>query len=216
MISIDLHTHSVGSPDGSITVDDYRRMLSENTLQYIAITDHDTIEAACAIQSRLGQNIIIGEEITTTEGEIIGLFLKERITPQQTALATAKAIKAQGGLVYIPHPFETVRKGITRTALDTISQLVDIVEVNNGRAVFQNKGPQAATWAKLNNKAVCASSDAHGAKGLGATYTQIAEAPTVKNLVEQLQNGRLATKRPPLSSLLYPKLNRVRGKLKRK
>lgn len=216
MISIDLHTHSFGSPDGSISVDDYASQLTSDTLRYIAITDHDTIEAAVAIQSRLGKQIIIGEEITTTEGEVIGLFLKARILPGQTALATAKAIKSQGGLVYIPHPFETVRKGITKTALDQITQQVDIVEVNNGRAVFQNKGPQAATWAKLNNKAVCASSDAHGAQGLGTTFTSITEVPTAQNLVEQLRSGRMTTKRPPLTSLLYPKLNRVRGKLKRK
>lgn len=215
MVAIDLHTHSIGSPDGSLTAADYASALKAG-LEYIAITDHDSIAQAQAIQKELGGRVIIGQEVTTTQGELIGLFLTERVTPGKSALQTAKAIHAQGGLVYVPHPFETVRKGIPRSVLDTITQHVDIVETHNGRAVFQNKGPLAATWARLNNKVVCASSDAHGRLGLGATLTTIDQPPTAKNLVAQLADGQLTLKRPPIYSLLYPKLNRFRGTIRRK
>lgn len=216
MIKIDLHTHSFGSPDGSITTEQYQQILVDGNLDMIAITDHDEIQAAKEIQSKLGDKIIVGQEITTTEGEITGLFLTDLVKPGLSALATVKAIKEQDGLVYVPHPFETVRKGITREILDQITDYVDIVEVHNGRAFFQNKGPKAAVWARLNNKSVAASSDAHGQKGLGTSFTILPKLPSKETLVELLKAGRVTTGKPPVSSLLYPKLNRLRGKLSSK
>ena len=215
MIKIDLHTHSVGSPDGGITLEEYSRLLDDKVLDMIAVTDHDSIEQALIIQSKLGPRIIIGEEITSLEGEIIGLFLNQKVEPGLSAIKTVQAIKSQGGLVYIPHPFETVRKGITQSAIDSISDEIDIVEVYNGRAVFQNKGPQALTWARLHNKIGAASSDAHGLKGIGTTYSSVESVPTKESFLEVLKTVRLTTKRPPLLSLFYPKYNRFRAKIKK-
>jgi len=215
MIKIDLHTHSVGSPDGGITLEEYARLLDDNVLDMIAVTDHDSIEQAIIIQSKLGPRIIIGEEITSLEGEIIGLFLNQKVEPGLSALQTVQAIKSQGGLVYIPHPFETMRKGITKSAIDSIADEIDIVEVYNGRAVFQNKGPQALTWARLNNKIGAASSDAHGLKGVGTTYSSVETVPVKESFLEVLKTARLTTKRPPLLSLFYPKYNRFRAKIKK-
>ena len=215
MIKIDLHTHSVGSPDGGITIKEYSRLLDDKVLDMIAVTDHDSIEQALAIQNKLGPRIIIGEEITSLEGEIIGLFLKQKVEPGLSALQTVQAIKSQGGLVYIPHPFETVRKGITQSVIESISDEIDIVEVYNGRAVFQNKGPQALTWARLHNKIGAASSDAHGLKGVGTTYSSVESVPAKESFLEVLKTARLTTKRPPLLSLFYPKYNRFRDKIKK-
>ena len=215
MIKIDLHTHSVGSPDGGITLEEYSRLLDDKVLDMIAVTDHDSIEQALIIQSKLGPRIIIGEEITSLEGEIIGLFLNQKVEPGLSAIKTVQAIKSQGGLVYIPHPFETVRKGITQSVIDSISDEIDIVEVYNGRAVFQNKGPQALTWARLHNKIGAASSDAHGLKGIGTTYSSVESVPTKESFLEVLKTVRLTTKRPPLLSLFYPKYNRFRAKIKK-
>ncbi len=211
-----MHSHSDKSPDGGIDLDEYLLLFTKDKLDYIAITDHDSISGAVKAQKRIGERIIIGQEITTKQGEIIGLFINTKIKPGQDAFAAAKEVKEQGGLVYIPHPFETVRQGISKETLNGISDLVDIVEVFNGRAVFQNKGPEAATWAKLNNKVTCASSDAHGILGIGTCYTTISEPPTAANLVKQLRTAKLTTMHPPLYTLLYPKLNRLRGKLKLK
>ena len=215
MIKIDLHTHSVGSPDGGITAEEYGRLLDDKVLDMIAVTDHDSIEQALVIQNKLGPRIIIGEEITSLEGEIIGLFLKQKVEPGLSALQTVQAIKSQGGLVYIPHPFETVRKGITQSVIESISDEIDIVEVYNGRAVFQNKGPQALTWARLHNKIGAASSDAHGLKGVGTTYSSVESVPNKESFLEVLKTARLTTKRPPLLSLFYPKYNRFRDKIKK-
>jgi predicted metal-dependent phosphoesterase TrpH len=216
MFKIDLHSHSIGSPDGGIQPDQYAQIFEDNLLDYIAITDHDSIVFAQRIKESLGNRIIIGEEITTHQGEIIGLFLTDLVRPNQSALKTAQAIKDQGGLVYIPHPFETIRKGITKLDLERIANLVDIVEVYNGRAFVQNRGPEAATWARLNDKATAASSDAHGQKGVGSAYSTIKEEPSADNLAKQLKLAHHSMQRPPIKTLLYPKANRVLKKLGRK
>lgn len=214
MIKIDLHTHSVYSEDGSLGEEHYVKLLKDKTLDCIAITDHDEIAFAVEMQKLHPEQIIVGEEITTKQGEIIGLYLNSKIEPNQDIKQAVKQIKQQGGLVYIPHPFETVRSGVMKTTLDSIKEDVDIVEAHNGRAIFQNKGPEATTWARLNNKVIASSSDAHGPSGIGTCYTKIKEHPTKENLIKQLQMGRLETSRPPLTSLLYPKINRIRVKLK--
>jgi len=212
---VDLHTHSYGSSDGGLKLSDYQALLTTNKLDYIAITDHDRIDIAQEINASLGHKIIVGQEITTREGEIIGLFLSSAIAPKLSARETALAIKDQGALVYIPHPFETVRKGITRSTLDGIADLVDIVEVHNGRAVFQNKGPEATVWARLHNKVGAASSDAHGIRGVGTSYTTITDVPSARSLAKLLEKGHLDVKHPPILSLLYPKYHRLRDKLKK-
>jgi predicted metal-dependent phosphoesterase TrpH len=210
---IDLHTHSTGSPDGGISLDDYRAALDKNQLDCIAITDHDHIATAQVIQRRLGsERIIVGDEISTTDGELIGLYLSELVPAGLSAQQTAEHIRNQGGLVYAPHPFETVRHGVSQETLDAISELVDIVEVNNGRAVFQNRSAQANDWAKDHKKPGAASSDAHGKRGLGTTYTVVESLPSKENLCDLLHGAALIYGRAPWLSLLYPKYHRLRKK----
>lgn len=216
MFKVDLHTHSSASPDGGITPGQYQAVLDSGLLDAIAITDHNEVSMALALQKQLGDRIIVGEEIMTTHGEIIGLYLTEKVPAGLSPHETVKRIKDQDGLVYIPHPFETVRKGIHPKALDEIADFVDIVEVCNGRAYVQNKSAQAVVWAKFNQKDGAASSDAHGQKGLGRTYSDLPEMPTRENLMALLDRAVLRTKRASFQSLLYPKYHRMRKKLGRK
>lgn len=213
MFKVDLHTHSSASPDGGITPDQYQNALESGVLDVVAITDHNSIDLAVAMQKQLGDKIIVGEEIMTNRGEIIGLFLEERIKPGLSPLDTVRQIKDQKGLVYIPHPFETIRKGMHESALEEIADYIDVVEICNGRAFAQNHGSKAVVWAKLNQKDGAASSDAHGFKGLGKTYSDLSEMPTKENLMSLLDHAVLRTSRPSLRSLLYPKYHRFRKKL---
>jgi len=210
MYKVDLHTHSIASPDGSLNEDNYRKMLETGRLDCIAVTDHNTIAFAKELHANLGDRIIVGEEITTLDGEIIGLFLTKPVKPGMSAADTVRAIKQQGGLVCIPHPFETVRKGIPIVVLDAIADRVDMIEVRNGRAVFQNKSRQAEAWATEHRVAGVASSDAHGWHGWGRTYTTVAEMPTRGTLVKLLANATYKVGLPGIRGVLYPKLNRIR------
>ena len=209
MPRIDLHTHSIVSPDGSLTDAHYAAMLASGRLDYIAVTDHNRIDFAAALQAQLGKQIIIGEEVTTTEGEIIGLFLRELVPAGLSAYQTAVQIHEQGGLVYVPHPFETVRKGISLQTLTAIADLVDIIEIYNGRTL-QNRGKRAAVWAQTHKVAAAASSDAHGTRGWGKTCSIIDVPPTVTGLVKALRSATYDTRSVGVVGRLYPKYNRLR------
>jgi predicted metal-dependent phosphoesterase TrpH len=207
-MKIDLHTHSIASHDGSLKTEDYRRMLDAGQLDCIAVTDHNVISFAKQLNEELGHQIIIGEEISTLDGEIIGLYLQEAIRPGLSAAATVQAIKKQGGLVYIPHPFETVRKGIKKATLDSISKDVDIIETQNGRAIFQNKSEQAIAWATEHKIPGIASSDSHGWHGWGRTYSIVSAIPTRATLVDLLSQAQTRFGSPGIRGVLYPKFNR--------
>lgn len=213
MFKIDLHTHSSHSHDGGVSAVQYEKVLSTGLLDMVAITDHNEIDFALGMHAQLGDKIIVGEEIMTTHGEIIGLFLTKRIPANLTPIETVREITAQGGLVYIPHPFETFRKGLDPKTLEEITDHVDILEVCNGRAFLQNRSAQAVVWARLNAVVSAASSDAHGIKGLGKTYSNVRELPTKDTLKALLATGVLATGHPSLQALLYPKYHKIRKKL---
>lgn len=212
-VKVDFHTHSALSPDGALTAQNYRRALERGRLDCIAVTDHNETDFALELHKAFGDRIIVGEEITALEGEIIGLFLAETIAPNQSVAETIEAIHAQGGLVYVPHPFETVRKGVAAPVLDAVAKQVDIVEVYNGRAVFQNRSDQASDWAVRHNVPAAAGSDAHGPAGWGRTYTELAAMPTRDTLIALLQDATYTRGFPGLRGIGYPKLNRLRKKL---
>lgn len=210
MIKLDLHTHSIISPDGGIGESDYKKLLGKKILDCIAITDHNQIDFAQKLHKKFGGKIIVGEEITTTDGEIIGLFLKEVIQPGLSAKETAQLIHNQGGLVYIPHPLETLRKGIQLPILEQIIGIIDIVEVFNGRGKWRGKSKEANEFTKKYHFTCAASSDAHGFYGVGETYTEIKELPTVSTLKDLLSNGIVRKEYAPLWTFLYPSINRMK------
>ena len=212
---VDLHTHSVASPDGGITLRQYRKALETGVLDCIAITDHNRIDFATHAKASLGERIIVGEEILTMLGEIIGLFLEKPVKPGLSPEATIKAIKQQGGIVYIPHPFETIRKGLHPATLELIQGDVDILEACNGRAFLQNRSHQALVWSKLNHVAPAASSDAHGFQGLGRTFSVLDDIPNRDTLTALLKGGTLQAQRPKFRGLLYPKYNKVKKLIKK-
>ena len=211
MKKIDLHTHSEASRDGGITAEQYAYILRNEILDVIAITDHDRIDFALGMQKALGADkIIVGEEITTSQGEIIGLYLEEKVDPGMSAQETIDAIKLQDGIVYIPHPFEKVRKGLQEDILTALIDDIDIIEGYNGRAFAQNFSQKTLAIAKQHDIPAAASSDAHGSKGVGSTYTTLKQQPTRHSLCALIARGHLVTGKPPYYTLLFPKINRFK------
>lgn len=213
MIKIDLHTHSIISPDGagSITASHFEQYLRDGILDCIAITDHNEVRFAQMMKKKWGEKIIVGEEITTADGEMIGLFLKQKIEPGFSAKETAKKIHQQGGLVYIPHPFETLRKGMQIPVLEELVNDIDIFEVFNGRGKFRGKTKEAELFAQTYNLIGAASSDAHGVRGVGRTFSIIEKIPTRSTLVSLLKGGTLEKKYAPFIAYLYPVTNRIKS-----
>jgi hypothetical protein len=214
MINIDLHTHSQASPDGSLTEANYRTMLDSGLLDYIAITDHNTAEFAIKLHKKFGDRIIVGEEIRTAKGEIIGLYLQKTVPSMMSPQETVAEIRRQGGLVCIPHPFENVRRGMQAKDLDDIADEVDMIEVHNGRAVFQNKSKDAYAWAKAHNCLGVANSDSHAVPGWGTTYTSVPgerdNGLSKQILLQLLGSATYQTGFPGVKAVLYPKLNKFK------
>lgn len=211
-VKVDFHTHSVASPDGAITQQQYKQMLEKGSLDCIAVTDHNTIDLALELHAELGDKIIVGEEITTRKGEMIGLFLTKEVPAMLPLEDTIKLIKEQGGLVYVPHPFETVRKGIDAHELARIAHDIDIIEVHNGRAVFQNRSKDAVKWSEECGVPGAAGSDCHGIAGWGRTYTSLDAMPSRENLLELMKAATLNYASPGVRGVLYPKVNRLQKK----
>ncbi len=143
-------------------------------LDALAITDHNRIEGAFELAKRAPFPVIIGEEIRTSEGEIIGYFLNEWIPRGLSPEETIGRIRAQGGLVNIPHPFDSVRGSvIKRDALYRVAPLADMIEVLNGRVLRGGENKMAEDYARQLGKPAVAGSDAHIPYEIGTAYIEI-------------------------------------------
>jgi len=128
---LDLHNHTHHSYDAQIQAADYERAHAAGLVDVVAITDHNTITGALELRERASFPVIVGQEIDTADGELIGLFLEEPVPAGLPAIETAERIRAQGGLVYLQHPFyrlvrgrmrDTVRKSCGAAACSTSSR----------------------------------------------------------------------------------------------
>jgi len=174
-VRVDCHLHTVASGDANLTLEQLAVRARENALDVVCVTDHNETAAAVAASALdLGVRIVVGEEIRTPDGDVIGLFLTERI-PYVLPLAEVVArIRAQGGLVYVPHPFDQGRSSMG----DVLPRLceqgdVDVIEVFNAKIFDQALNDQAAALAAAYGLPAGAGSDAHDADGVGAAYLEM-------------------------------------------
>lgn len=209
---IDLHTHSIISYDGGIDEKGYQRILESGILDVVTITDHNEISFAQKLKVKLGEKIIVGEEIDTSDGQLIGLFLEEKIEPGLSPKQACRQIHEQGGIVYAPHPFEAIRLSMQRVVLENIVKDVDIIEVFNARGVMRGKPAEAQAFAEQFGLAMAASSDAHGIRGLGTSYSIAEQLPESKTIVHLLNNANFKKKYAPLLTYFSPKFNSLKRK----
>lgn len=212
-VAIDLHTHSIISQDGSLTEQDYADIITHKKLHVLAITDHNTISFAEILKKKYPDAIIIGEEISSGEGDIIGLYLTKRIPPHLGIKETAKQIHHQGGLVLVPHPFERYRSSISLETLKKHLSSVDIIESFNARSKLKRAVHNASLFATENNIPHVANSDAHCKRGIPSAYTILKQYPTQQTLIKLLQSGRTVNTYAPLLTYLCPAMNRLRHRL---
>ena len=197
--------HTRFSPDSLMEPERLVSRCMETGLDCVAITDHNTIDGALEVQRLASFRVIVGEEIKSQGGEIIGLFLQEAIPRGLPSLETVKRIKEQGGLVSVPHPFDHFRRSvIDRQALQDILPYVDIVEAFNARNALQGDNQKALELALEHGILTSAVSDSHTPVEVGRTYVDIPDFDgTPAGLREALAQGNLVRRQiTPLIHLL--------------
>jgi predicted metal-dependent phosphoesterase TrpH len=176
---LDLHVHTSASFDSIASPESVVRAAAGRGLTHLAITDHDRIDGAIAareIARRIYPDltVIVGQEVKTTGGDLIAAFLERPISSGLPPVEAIAEIRAQGGLVGIPHPFDRFRSSLlTNQLLSTIAPLVDWVEVHNARIMVGDGNQRAATFAKANGLPGVAVSDAHSAIEIGVAYLAV-------------------------------------------
>ena len=170
-ILADLHMHTTWSHDCSIDVDELIDHAEAEGLGAIAVTDHNVFGGALeAVERARGRGLIVipGEEVKTDgQGEVIGLFLKEEIPKGMSFGETVEAIRAQGGLVYVPHPFDRLHAIPDPATLHRHLAEIDVFEVYNARLLFEGYNDEALRFARKYNLTAGAGSDAHVLQGVG-------------------------------------------------
>jgi glycosyltransferase involved in cell wall biosynthesis len=168
----DFHIHSHHSKDCVMPVADILERAREVGLDVIAITDHDSVAGGLEAREsadRYGVRVIVGEEVKTSQGEVIGLFLEETIPGGMTFAATVSAIREQGGIVYVPHPFDRLHTIPSPQVLRANVSDIDVVEVFNSRLAFPGFNELAERFAQRYRLPAAAGSDAHVLPGIGTT-----------------------------------------------
>jgi predicted metal-dependent phosphoesterase TrpH len=172
---IDLHCHTSASFDSLSDPRKVVRAAASRGLTHLVITDHDRIAGALVARDAApaGLTVIVGEEIRTTGGDLIGAFLERAVPPGLSPEAAVAAVREQGGLVGIPHPFDRMRGSLLREAqTDQLATLVDWVEVHNARLVGGGN-ERAALFAREHGLPGVAVSDAHSVLEVGVAYTAL-------------------------------------------
>jgi len=187
----DFHIHTRYSRDSLLSEDGLIRRAIERGLTHVAITNHDNVEGAIAVRDRVAAqgladqlHVILGEEVSSADGEIVGLYLERTIPPGLSAEETADAIHQQGGLVSVPHPYDPFRRSHLREpALLQLLEAgkVDAIEVFNSRVTFARHNEQAAELAARYAIPGIACSDSHSGVEVAMSFNAL---PTFSNAAE--------------------------------
>ncbi len=216
MLRLDLHIHTRHSKDSTAPIPSVVERCRRAGLGPVAITDHDTIQGALEVERVAPFQVIVGEEITSAAGDIIGLFLLRAVPSGLSASETVKKIKEQGGLVLIPHPFDRLRpSAIKPAALQEILPFIDLIEGYNSHTVFPKDNHKGVDFARDNSLPMVACSDAHSALELGSTYTEVPDFDgTPKGLIQAAGAGRMSGHAPNPIWLMAPGLAKLRKVLR--
>jgi predicted metal-dependent phosphoesterase TrpH len=194
-LRLDLHNHTAFSADGLMSPATLLEAAKVQGIDYIAVTDHNTIQGALqavvlADADPSLPRVIPGVELSTADGEIIGLYVREDIPVGLPVAEAISRIREQGGLVYLPHPYDRLRRGtISPGQRSRTAELADILEVVNGRSLGPRAAGKATRLARRLGKPGGAGSDAHRKAQVGLAYVVVAAHPSRDTLIALVAAG---------------------------
>ena len=219
LIEVDLHMHTDHSPDCATPVEVLLETARDRGLGAIAITDHNEISGALEareIAERMGDiKVIVAEEVKTKEqGEVIGLFLEQKIPRGLTMEETIAEIRRQGGLVYVPHPFDRFHSVPDYEHLLAIVGEIDVLEVFNPRVAVTAFNEEAERFARKYRIVPGAGSDSHVAQGLGSVRVRIHDFDGPQEFLEAMRDADITRKHKNLVYVQALKLLQTTGRPK--
>ncbi|NIQ07313.1 MAG: PHP domain-containing protein [Candidatus Korarchaeota archaeon] len=200
MKTYDLHVHSKFSYDGAMDPKEIIKIAKKRGLDGVAITDHDTIKGGVKAKEFETEEfkVIVGAEIKTRRGEILGLFLRKEIASRDPN-EVAEKIRSQNGVVVIPHPFDTFRRGKFSPKEEDVD-LIDCIEGFNARCIFQGANEKAMNFAREHRLGVTAGSDAHLKSEVGNGGIRTHE-DNIKNAILQGKVGLFGKRSSPFTHI---------------
>jgi predicted metal-dependent phosphoesterase TrpH len=219
LIEVDLHMHTDHSPDCVTPVEVLLETARDRGLGAIAITDHNEVSGALEAR-RIAEGmddikVIVAEEVKTAEqGEVIGLFLEEKIPRGMTMAETIAAIRSQGGLVYVPHPFDRFHSVPDYEHLIDIVEEIDVLEVFNPRVALTAFNEEAERFARKYRIVPGAGSDSHVAQGLGSVRVRIHDFDGPEEFLEAMRDADITRKHKNLVYVQALKLLQTTGRPK--
>jgi predicted metal-dependent phosphoesterase TrpH len=219
LIEVDLHMHTDHSPDCATPVKVLLETARDRGLGAIAVTDHNEVSGALEAR-RIAEEmddltVIVGEEVKTAEqGEVIGLFLEEKIPRGMTMAETIAAIRDQGGLVYVPHPFDRFHSVPDYEHLLDIVEEIDILEVFNPRVALTSFNEEAERFARKYRIVPGAGSDGHVAQALGSVRMRIHRFDGPEEFLEAMRDADITRKHKNLVYVQALKLLQTTGRPK--
>jgi predicted metal-dependent phosphoesterase TrpH len=192
MIRVDLHVHTCYSYDCWLSLETLIDVVQRRGLDAVAVLDHDRVDGALRLRRIAPFKVIVGEEIGTAHGAIAALFIEQRIPPHLSAEETIARIRAQHGLVFIPHPLARAVPGrIQEAKLRQIVKQVDLIEGYNARAPLTADDRRARQFAARHGIPIAACSDGHFPSEIGRAWTEMDDFVTPQQFLESLQRARL-------------------------
>lgn len=192
MLKADLHVHTEYSIDCSMPLNTVIEQCQKLGVNCIAVADHGTIEGALEMQRIAPFTVVVAEEILTPYGEIMGMFLKETIPSGLSVAETIAQIRAQDGIICIPHAFDTFRpSALGEKIVEEIAPEIDIIEVFNARSLLQRSAERALAFARKHDIVQSAGSDAHTQAEIGNAHVEMAEFKGREDFLQALAKGKI-------------------------
>jgi predicted metal-dependent phosphoesterase TrpH len=215
LLKADLHIHTKYSMDCQSPLDKIIQRCQELGINCIAIADHGTAEGGLEMHKIAPFKVIVAEEILTTEGEIMGMFLKETIPSGITPREAIKRIREQDGLVNLQHPFEPIRgSSLKDKAIYQIVKDIDLVELMNSRSPFPATTKKAREFAEKYRLPGGAGSDAHTINEIGNAYIEIPDFNTKEEFLQALTQGKIHGKRSGIFVHLFSNWAMIKSRLR--
>lgn len=189
MLRVDLHLHSHFSHDGQSSLEQLIARANECGLDRLALTDHNTVEGALQFASIAPALAIVGEEAKTLEGEVIGLFITDRVPPFRAPEDAMDFIHSMGGLTYIPHPLDRYRSHFRPERVVDLASRIDIIETYNPWCDAASNRAAAQLAAEL-GKVTATGSDSHSAEELGRSWMEMEDYSGTHDFLEKLRSAR--------------------------